>query len=178
MDCSLPGSSVNGILQARILEWVAIPFSRGSSRPRDQTWVSRTADRLFAIWATREAPNKGLGSFKGNYKGTAKHPRASNHRKLSPSLGLKGKERKQQWGLRRSCGCREEAVAFRRGEQPKATMRPSREGKLISFSSPSIWFLVGAFWRLNPIRGHCEGYLVDVVHRKAELPTAERWRGK
>ena len=39
-NCSLPGSSVHGILQARILEWVAIPFSRGSSRPRDQTQVS------------------------------------------------------------------------------------------------------------------------------------------
>ena len=37
MDCSLPGSSVRGILQARMLEWVAIPFSRGSSQPRDQT---------------------------------------------------------------------------------------------------------------------------------------------
>ena len=40
MDCSPPGSSVHGILQARILEWVAIPFSRGSSWPRNQTWVS------------------------------------------------------------------------------------------------------------------------------------------
>ena len=40
MDCSLPGSSVHGILQARILEWVAIPFPRGSSQPRDQTHVS------------------------------------------------------------------------------------------------------------------------------------------
>ena len=39
VDCSPPGSSVRGILQARILEWVAIPFSRGSSRPRNQTWV-------------------------------------------------------------------------------------------------------------------------------------------
>ena len=39
-DCSLPGSSVHGILQARILEWVAIPFSGGSSRPRDQTCIS------------------------------------------------------------------------------------------------------------------------------------------
>ena len=42
MDCSPPGSSVHGILQARILEWVAIPFSRGSSQPRDQTQVSCT----------------------------------------------------------------------------------------------------------------------------------------
>ena len=47
MDCSLSGSSVHGILQARILEWVAIPFSRGSSQPRDQTQVSGTVDRFF-----------------------------------------------------------------------------------------------------------------------------------
>ena len=40
MDCSLPGSSVHGILQARILEWVANPFFRGSSWPMDQNWVS------------------------------------------------------------------------------------------------------------------------------------------
>ena len=52
MDCSPPGSSVHGILQARILEWVAIPFSRGSSRPRDQTQVSCTAGGLFTVWAT------------------------------------------------------------------------------------------------------------------------------
>ena len=56
MDCSLPGSSVHGIFQARVLEWVAISFSRGSSQPRDQTWVSRIAGRSFTIWATREAP--------------------------------------------------------------------------------------------------------------------------
>ena len=47
MDCSLPGSSVHGILQARVLEWVAISFSRGSSQPRDQTQVSHTAGRRF-----------------------------------------------------------------------------------------------------------------------------------
>ena len=40
IDCSPPGSSVHGILQARLLEWVAMPFSRGSSGPRDRTWVS------------------------------------------------------------------------------------------------------------------------------------------
>ena len=55
-DCSLPGSFVHGILQARILEWVAIPFSRGSSRPRDPTQVSCIAGRFFTIWATREVP--------------------------------------------------------------------------------------------------------------------------
>ena len=55
MDCSPTGSSVHGILQARILEWVAISFSRGSSRPRDQTQVSHTAGRCLNLWPTREA---------------------------------------------------------------------------------------------------------------------------
>ena len=54
MDCSPPGSSVNEILQARVLEWVAIPFSTGSSWPRDQTWVSQIAGRFFTLWATKE----------------------------------------------------------------------------------------------------------------------------
>ena len=49
MDCSPPGSSVRGILQARILEWVVIPFSRGSSQPRDQTQVSRMVGKFFTI---------------------------------------------------------------------------------------------------------------------------------
>ena len=49
MDCSLPVSSVHGISQVRILEWVAILFSRGSSQPKDQTHVSRTAGRLYHL---------------------------------------------------------------------------------------------------------------------------------
>ena len=53
-DCSPPGSSVHGFLQARILEWVAIPFSRGSSQPRDWTQVSSIAGGFFTILATRE----------------------------------------------------------------------------------------------------------------------------
>ena len=77
IDCSLPGTSVHGIFQARVLEWVVISFSRGSSQPRDQTqarileWaafpfrgssqprdqtqVSCIAGRFFVSWATREA---------------------------------------------------------------------------------------------------------------------------
>ena len=54
MDCSPSGSSVHGILQARILEWVTMPSSRGSSWPRDQTWVSHIAGRFFTHWATWE----------------------------------------------------------------------------------------------------------------------------
>ena len=52
MDYSQPGFSVYGISQAKILEWVAIPFSTGSSWPRDQTWVSRIAGRFFTVWTT------------------------------------------------------------------------------------------------------------------------------
>ena len=60
-DCSLSGSSVHQILQARILECVAIPFSRGSSWPMDQTQVSCMVGRFFTIWATREKyPNETL----------------------------------------------------------------------------------------------------------------------
>ena len=58
MDYILPGSSVHGVLQARILEWVAISFSRGSSWPRDQTWVSCMAGGFFTHWATKEAKMK------------------------------------------------------------------------------------------------------------------------
>ena len=56
-DCSLAGSSVHGIFQARVLEWVVISFSRGSSWPRDWTQVSCTAGRRFILWATKEAPS-------------------------------------------------------------------------------------------------------------------------
>ena len=47
VDCSLRGSSIHGIFQSRVLEWVAISFSRGSSQPRDWTWVSSNARRWF-----------------------------------------------------------------------------------------------------------------------------------
>ena len=55
-DCSPPGSSVHGILQARILEWVAISFSKGSFWPRDRTRVSCITGRFFTFWATRKTP--------------------------------------------------------------------------------------------------------------------------
>ena len=55
IGCSPPGSSVHGDLQARILEWVAMPSSRGSSQPSNRTQVSHIAGRLFTVWATREA---------------------------------------------------------------------------------------------------------------------------
>ena len=57
LDCSPPGSSVHGILQARRLGRVAISFSRRSSQPRDQTRVSCIGGRFFTIWAPRESPD-------------------------------------------------------------------------------------------------------------------------
>ena len=54
VDYSRPGSSVHGVLQAKILEWVAIPFSKGSSAPKDRTQVSCMAGRFLTIWDTRE----------------------------------------------------------------------------------------------------------------------------
>ena len=59
MDCSPPGSSVHlqvRILQVRILEWVTIPFSRGSSWPRDWTWISCNVGRFFTIWVCEKVP--------------------------------------------------------------------------------------------------------------------------
>ena len=64
MDCSPPGSSVHGILQARILEWVAYPFSSRSSWPRNWTGVSCIASGSFTSWATRKAQGWVLGHWK------------------------------------------------------------------------------------------------------------------
>ena len=55
MDCNPSSSSVQGILQTRILEWVVIPFSRGFPQPRVRTWFSTIAGRFFIVWATMEA---------------------------------------------------------------------------------------------------------------------------
>ena len=55
IDGSPLDSSVHGVLQARILGWISVSFSRGSSLPKDQTWVSCIAGRFFTIWVTREA---------------------------------------------------------------------------------------------------------------------------
>ena len=64
MNYSLPGSSVHGIVHVRILEWVAIPFSRASSQPRDRIQVSCIAGRFFTIWDTREAPESNYTPIK------------------------------------------------------------------------------------------------------------------
>ena len=66
MDCSLPGSSVHGIFQARVLEWVAICFSSGSSQPRNQTWISFLVGRCFYHLSHQGSPY--IKSFGGGQK--------------------------------------------------------------------------------------------------------------
>ena len=83
MDCSLQGSSVHEILQARILEWATIPFSRGSSRLRDWTRVSCIASGFFTIWATREATRE--PRLKGLQDQIQKPSSTTSHRSQVPS---------------------------------------------------------------------------------------------
>ena len=59
MDCSLSGFSVHGIFQARVLGWIAISFSRGSSRPRNRTWVSHITGRRFYHLSRQGGPLMG-----------------------------------------------------------------------------------------------------------------------
>ena len=91
MGCGLPGSSVHGILQARILEWVAIPFSRASSQARNRTQVSLIAGRFFTDWATREETwkvglwhqgilGKHLGCFSHSVEDKTEAQRGQGHR--------------------------------------------------------------------------------------------------
>ena len=95
MDCSLPGSSVYGIFWARILEWVAIAFSRGSFWPRDRTRVSRIVGRCFTVWATRtKLNNKAQSPQLSNLHfyllllGSGAGPRVQQDRPLSSTAAL------------------------------------------------------------------------------------------
>ena len=91
--CSPPGFSIHGILQARILEWTAISFSRGSFFPRDQTWVSCIAGRFFTIWAAREAQPVNISSTnKKHFIRTSWHEALNiwflPHRSNFPDVGM------------------------------------------------------------------------------------------
>ena len=86
MDCSPPGFSVHGILQARILEWVAISFSRGSPQPRDQTRVSCIGGRRFNLCITKEAlkyknPSNNIKDFKGGKEARLKEEGGGGRRR-------------------------------------------------------------------------------------------------
>ena len=98
MDCSLSGSSVHGILQARILEWVAVPFSRVSSQPRNWTQFSHIRGRFFTIWATREALSSQKGAWiSRNFMGSLGHTLKS-HAEAALLWALQGSEGLRQAG--------------------------------------------------------------------------------
>ena len=84
MDHSPPGFSIHGILQARILEWVAISFSGGSSPPRDWTLVSFITSRFFTLWATRE--DQGVGQIKKKERRGFLLPVRNQGRAVSPAF--------------------------------------------------------------------------------------------
>ena len=88
MVCSLPASSVHGIFQVRVLEWVAISLSRGSSRPRDWTRVSCIAGRHFTIWATREAQKRQRNKKSNGQHPVRSHKKQENSRKTYTSASL------------------------------------------------------------------------------------------
>ena len=83
MDGSLPGSSLHGVLQARVLEWVAISFPRGSSQPRDQTYISYTAGKFF----TTEPPGKPTQRILVEGRKEKKEQRRARGRNLSILAG-------------------------------------------------------------------------------------------
>ena len=96
-DSFLPGSSLHGILQARILEWVAISLSRESSRPRDRTQVFRIPGRCFKLWATGEAEHWRIDAFELRcwrrllrVPWTARRSNQSIPKEISPEYALEG----------------------------------------------------------------------------------------
>ena len=112
MDCNLTGFSVHGILQARILQWVAIPFSRGSSQHRNQTQVSFIAGRFFTVWTTREAQlglysprnspgqNTGVGNCslrQGIFPTQGSNPGLLHCRRILYQLSHQGSARILEW---------------------------------------------------------------------------------
>ena len=129
MDCSPPGFSVHRIFKARVLEWVAIAFSRGSSWLRDRTLVSRIVGRRFTLWATREAQNgisalirrdkkNDLSTLWGHNKAAICEPEDDTHQELTPPA---------PWsGLPLPC------------ENCEGTMR----SKCPLLKSPSLWYSV------------------------------------
>ena len=95
-----PGSSLHGILQARLLEWVVISFSRGSSQPRDQTWDSRIPGRHFNLWATREAGMRIAGRNINNLRYADDTTLMAESEEELKSLLMRMKEENEKVGLK------------------------------------------------------------------------------
>jgi len=151
MNYSPPGSSVRGILQARILEWVAIPFSRGSSWPSDWTWVSCITGRFFAIWATREGEFNTLSVNKSraSMDGGAWQATVRKVAKSCTQLKRLSTARNRQW----KSSCHHCFVFYRRYHGVSVCFPSSTDstGKLTGPCSCVIYYLCWLSW--SPRRG-------------------------
>ena len=103
VDCSPPGFFVHGILQARILEWVTISFSRGSSWSRDQTQVSRIGGRGFNLWATREAWPRQHDKKKQRHYFARKGPSSQSYGFSSSHVWMWELDYKEMGALKNGC---------------------------------------------------------------------------
>ena len=147
MDCSAPGN-----FQAGILEWVAIPFSRGSSRPKDGAWVSSMAGRVSTVWTTREAQasvqtesKEGFRRWERDPHGGTLHPpwvkeRRERHTHCwNTHCGPQGRIALEQQSTSTRCVC----------EGPQhTTSQNSAEGPVPLLSSPTYFKLLA--WKKHP----------------------------
>ena len=100
VDCSTPGSSMHGISQARILEWVTISFSRGSSQPRSRTQVSCIAGRFFTVWVTRDKNQRSIFCFwSGKILRVGKKEEVCFHVSLKSLLGIQAEILNRHWSI-------------------------------------------------------------------------------
>ena len=147
MDCSPPGSSIHEVFQARVLQWVAISFSRGSSRPRDRTQVSCLAGRCFIIWATSDLAMTNLDSIlknRDNTWWTKVHPVKA----MFFSVVIYGCE---SWTIKKAEHWRTDAFelwCWRRFLRVPWTSRRSNQSILKEISPE--YFLVGLMLKLKP----------------------------
>ena len=158
MDCSPPGSSVHGILQARILDWVSTFFSRGSFPPRDWTfvsWVSCNGRRLLYCWTTWEAHLKGVINLKWGSEWNLIHSdqypyqqRKFGHtRKHQRWVNTEDRPRRGLSKKAAVCKPRREASEIKSAKTKRLDFQPPDlwENTFLLFKLPSLWFFF--LWR-------------------------------
>ena len=149
MDYSPLGSSVHWILQARILEWVASPFSRGSSQLRDQTQVSHFAGRFFTVYATKEVPRKTIILYVplDCIPGKTRFPKTSLLSRMTKRCTTFQTILLLTCGLRWGLNC---------GPLPRGQGWLDGEDSWVGLSLPSFRPLAGCNWRLSSGNGICQ----------------------
>ena len=157
--------TVHGILQARILEWVAFPFSRGSSQPRDRTQVSLIAGRFFTSWATREAQEYWSGQpipSPGDLPKTQESDQSLLHRRqILYQLSHKNSEIGDDIGSITICILQMRKQRHRAQRSLSKVTQPVTDWRSCQSNSGHLWASSGSWWwtaktgMLHP-RGHKE----------------------